>query len=60
MTRYLQVRRYLQPWQAGTLLQEVLQLAVQVDSLPRLEVSADPADNFLLPMAASLNASTAS
>ena len=52
VTRYPQVRRYLQPWEAGTLLQEVRQLAVLIERLPRVEVSADPADNFLLAIGA--------
>jgi hypothetical protein len=51
VTRYPRLERFLSPAAAGTMVNEVRALAELVGPLPRVEVSADPADNFLLAMA---------
>jgi uncharacterized protein len=51
VTRYPKVRRYIEPAVAGSTCNELRHLAVLVAKLPAVEVSRDPADNFLLAMA---------
>jgi len=51
VTRYPKVRRYIEPAVAGSMCNELRHLAVLVTKLPAVEVSRDPADNFLLAMA---------
>ena len=48
VSRYPKLRRYLQPAAAGTMLNEIRQLAVLMTRLPRVEASPDSADNLLL------------
>lgn len=50
-SRYPRLRRFLQPSAAGAMLNEIRLLAVLVSLLPKLDISPDPADNFLLAMA---------
>jgi uncharacterized protein len=50
-TRYPQVRARLTPAIAGALLNRVRDRAIVVENLPRLDVSPDPADNYLLALA---------
>ncbi len=51
VSRYPRLRRFLQPAAAGTMLNEIRLLASLTASLPKVDVSPDPADNFLLAMA---------
>lgn len=51
ITRYESVRRFIEPAAAGTLYNELRELAVVLTKLPSVDVSADPADNYLLAMA---------
>ena len=51
VTRYPRLRPFLQPAAAGTMLNEIRHLAVLVSNLPMIDVSPDPADNFLLALA---------
>ena len=51
VSRYPRLRRFLQAAAAGTMLNEIRLLAVLASSLPKLDISPDPADNFLLAMA---------
>jgi hypothetical protein len=51
VTRYPRLERFLSPAAAGTMLNEVRALAVLTGPLPRVDVSPDPTDNFLLAMA---------
>jgi uncharacterized protein len=51
VTRYPKVRRYIESAVAGSMCNELRHLAVLVTKLPAVEVSRDPADNFLLAMA---------
>ena len=51
VSRYPRLRRFLQPAAAGAMLNEIRLLAVLATSLPKVEISPDPADNFLLAMA---------
>ena len=52
VTRYPKVRKYIRPAAAGTMLNEIRLLAQVLTNLPALSLAADPADNFLLAMAA--------
>lgn len=52
VTRYPKVRKYIRPAAAGTMLNEIRLLAQMLTNLPALSLAADPADNFLLAMAA--------
>jgi putative PIN family toxin of toxin-antitoxin system len=56
VTRYPRLRKWFHPGAAGTMLNEIRGLAEFVGSLPTVDVSADPADNFLLAMAEAGNA----
>jgi len=51
VTRYPKIRSYIQPALAGTMYNEIRQLAVVIDKLPQIDILRDPADNFLLAMA---------
>lgn len=51
VTRYPRLRRFLQPAAAGAMLNEIRLLAELPTSLPKVALSPDPADNFLLAMA---------
>ena len=51
VTRYPRLERFLNPATAGTMINAVRALAVLTGPLPPVDVSPDPADNFLLAMA---------
>jgi putative PIN family toxin of toxin-antitoxin system len=51
VTRYPRVKQRIDPAAAGTLYNELHQLAVVLRTLPELDVSSDAGDNFLLAMA---------
>lgn len=51
VTRYPRLRQYIEPSAAGTMCNELRELATLVGPLPLIETSRDPADNFLLSMA---------
>ena len=50
-TRYPRVQRYIRPAEAGTMLNELRELAAYVEVKNKVDVSPDPSDNFLLAMA---------
>ena len=52
VTRYPRIRERLTPALAGRLINELRDIAIVVETLPRATVSADPYDNYLLAMAA--------
>ena len=52
VTRYPKIRERLAPAIAGRLVNDLRALAVTIDRLPVVEVSADPDDNYLLALAA--------
>ena len=52
VTRYPKIRERLAPAIAGRLVNDVRTLAITLDKLPVVEVSADPDDNYLLALAA--------
>jgi putative PIN family toxin of toxin-antitoxin system len=51
VARYPQVRRYISPAEVGWLINRIRDRALVVDRLPKVDVSSDPGDNFLLGMA---------
>ena len=51
VTRYPKVRERLNPAVAGRLVNDLRALAVMLDTLPVVEASPDPDDNYLLAMA---------
>ena len=51
VTRYPRLERFLNQATAGTMVNEVRALAALTGPLPRIDISPDPADNFLLAMA---------
>src|SRR5438552_1256548 len=51
VTRYPRLRLYIHTASAGTMVNEVRLLARIVSDLPRVDVSPDPGDNFVLAMA---------
>jgi putative PIN family toxin of toxin-antitoxin system len=51
VSRYPRLRRFLRPAAAGAMLNEIRLVAVLASPLPTVDVSPDPADNFLLSMA---------
>ena len=51
VTRHPKVRRYIEPAMAGALVNDLRHFAEMLAGLPNVEVSGDPADNFLLAMA---------
>jgi putative PIN family toxin of toxin-antitoxin system len=52
VTRYPKIRERLAPALAGRLVNDLRALAITLDKLPVVEVSADPDDNYLLALAA--------
>jgi len=52
VTRYPKLRARLVPALAGRLINELRKIAVVVENLPAVTVCADPADNYLLALAA--------
>ena len=52
VTRYPKIRERLSPSLAGRLVNELREIAMTVQALPTVEVSADPYDNYLLTLAA--------
>ena len=52
VTRYPKIRERLAPAIAGRLVNDLRALAITLDKLPVVEVSADPDDNYLLALAA--------
>ena len=51
VSRYSTIRRRIKPSQVGSLVNDIRELSVIVRRLPRVSVSRDPDDNFLLAMA---------
>ena len=51
VTRYPKIRERLRPAVAGRLVNDLRALAVVLDTLPVVEASPDPDDNYLLAMA---------
>lgn len=51
VTRHPKVRRFVEPAIAGNLVNDLRHFAELLTDLPHVDVSADPADNFLLAMA---------
>jgi len=51
VTRHPRIRRLIEPAIAGGLVNDMRHFAELLTELPNVEVSADPADNFLLAMA---------
>lgn len=51
VTRYPKIRERISPAEAGTLKNQLRGLALVVEDLPRLTVSPDPADNWMLGLA---------
>jgi putative PIN family toxin of toxin-antitoxin system len=51
VTRYPRIRLRITPLLAGRLINELRDIAVLVEKLPRVTVCADPDDNYLLAMA---------
>ena len=51
VTRYPRVQQYIRPSEAGTMLNELRELAVYIEVKEKVDVSPDPADNFLFAMA---------
>ena len=51
VTRYPKIRARLKPAQAGRLINDLREIAVVMESLPSVDVSPDPYDNYLLAIA---------
>ena len=51
VTRYPKIRARLKPVLAGRLINELREMAVVVETLPPVDVSPDPYDNYLLAIA---------
>ena len=51
VTRYPKLRARLKPAQAGRLVNDLRDIAVLVETLPPVEASPDPYDNYLLSIA---------
>lgn len=51
VTRYPKIRARLKPALAGRLINDLREVAVMVESLPPVDVSPDPYDNYLLAIA---------
>lgn len=56
VTRHERMRPYISAAHAGTLVNELRRLAVQIRKLPRLEISRDPGDDYLLALAQAAHA----
>ncbi len=52
VTRYPKIRERLAPAVAGRLVNDLRALAITVDAVPRVAVSPDPDDDYLLALAA--------
>ena len=50
-TRYPKVQRYIRLAEAGAMLNQLRELAVYIEVKDKVDVSPDPADNFLFAMA---------
>ena len=50
VTRYPKVRRYITPAEAGSMLNELRELATYIEISAKEDISRDPADNFLFAM----------
>ncbi|MFH0344321.1 MAG: putative toxin-antitoxin system toxin component, PIN family [Chromatiales bacterium] len=51
VSRYPEVRRFIEPAEVGWLVNRVRERAVLAERLPKVDASTDPGDNFLLAMA---------
>jgi len=51
VTRHPRIRPRIEPAVAGSLVNDLRHFADLIETLPRVEVSPDPGDNFLLAMA---------
>jgi putative PIN family toxin of toxin-antitoxin system len=51
VTRYPKVQRYISPAEAGTMLNELRELALYYLVNEQVEISPDPADNYLFSLA---------
>ncbi len=51
VTRYPKVQQYIRASEAGAMLNELRELAVYIEVNEKVDVSPDPADNFLFAMA---------
>lgn len=51
VTRYPKIRARLAPALAGRLINRLKDLAIGIEKLPRVTLSPDPADNYLLALA---------
>jgi putative PIN family toxin of toxin-antitoxin system len=51
VTRYPKLHKYILPEEAGTMINEVMRLAIHVKKLKKIDVSPDSNDNFLLEIA---------
>lgn len=51
VARYAQIRRYISLTEIGWLVNRIRDRALVIGRLPEVDVSSDPADNFLLGMA---------
>ena len=52
VTRYPKIRERLAPAVAGRLVNDLRTLAITVDAVPRVAISLDPDDDYLLALAA--------
>ena len=55
VSRYSQVRRFIEPAEVGWLVNRIRDRALLVERFPEVDASADPGDNFLLAMAEAAN-----
>jgi uncharacterized protein len=51
VTRYPSVRKFIRPATAGAMCHELRRLAIVLTALPIVQLSPDPADDYLLAMA---------
>ena len=51
VTRYPHLRPFIEPAAAGAMYNELRRLAILLETLPVIDASKDPGDNFLLAMA---------
>ncbi|EXJ16669.1 putative toxin-antitoxin system toxin component, PIN family [Imhoffiella purpurea] len=56
VTRYPKIRERLAPAIAGRLINQIREMAYCIDTLPPIDVSPDPYDNYLLAMAVTASA----
>jgi putative PIN family toxin of toxin-antitoxin system len=56
VSQYPKLRKYLQPIEAGNLINGLRHQALLLDDLPQVDLSADPNDNPLLAMAIAIEA----